>query len=94
LASVGVLVALEGAFNRNDPYAVVLGILYAAGGGVLIFFVQRYLSRRKLTAEMALQMLREDGKINALDLAHRVGVFEVDVRGCIPDAQRALATGF
>ena len=75
---------MQGGMNEG----IVIGILMMAGGGVMIFFGQRHLSRIKLTAEFGLQMLREDGKINAVDLAHRVGVSEVDVRGYMTDAQR------
>lgn len=54
----------------------------------MIFFGAQYLTRKKTVGNFALQMLRADGKVDAGELARRVGVSEVTVRGMIADLQR------
>lgn len=54
----------------------------------MIFFGSRYLSRRKNVTEFALRMLRTDDKINAGELAQRLGISEIDAREHLAQAQR------
>ena len=87
IAAWGVIVTL-GYVIGHDAGGVFIGILWAAGGGTLIFFGARYLNRRKTVTEFGLQMLRSDNKINAGDLAHRLDMSEIKVRRHLAHAQR------
>ena len=88
LAVFGAMAALGGASQGNNPQGVVGGVFMVAGGVAMIFYGQKFLRRRKLAAEWALQMLREKDKISALEIARQLGVSEVDVRGYLADSQR------
>jgi hypothetical protein len=75
--------------NPQGPApSVIMGLLCLAGGGLLIFFGSQYLKRKKTVTEFALQMLRADDKIVAGQLAQRLGLSEVHVRGYIAESQR------
>ncbi len=75
--------------NPDDiASGVILASFMIAGGGVMIFFGSRYIRRSKAVAEIVFQMLRQDGKIHAGDLANRLGFSEVDVRAYIIDSQK------
>ena len=89
IAVCGVLFLVTAGHNPEGPAgSIILGLLCLAGGGVMIYFGARYLSRRKSVAEIALQLLREEDKINAGDLARRLGMSEVTARQYIAEAQR------
>lgn len=70
----------------NDQ--VVMNALILIGGGTLIFYGSQYLKQLKSVTAHALQMNREDGKIDAGLLAQRMGMSEVDIRGYIAVSQR------
>jgi len=94
VAAFGVLCLASAGANPQGPAgSVIFGLLCLAGGGVLIFFGAQYLSRKKSVTEFALQMLREDAKIDAGELARRVGVSEISVRSFVADSQRRRRLG-
>jgi predicted transcriptional regulator len=86
------LFSLIGASSRSTPsetgQSVIVGFLFLAGGGVMIAFGARFLNKRKTISNFAFQMLRADNKINAGELAQRLGYSEFEVRKHIADAQR------
>jgi len=89
LAVLGLLSVVSAGNNPQGPApSIIVGLLFLAGGGTLIFFGARYLSRRRTVIGFALQMLRTDGKINGGELSQRCGMNEVDIRGYLNDAQR------
>jgi len=75
-------------FDRSPEGFAAINILALIGGGALIYFGAQYLKRVKTVTAFALQMIRESGKIDAVELAQRVGVSEVDIRGDISESQR------
>jgi hypothetical protein len=89
IAVFGILGFASAGSNPEGPEgSIVLGILCLAGGGTMIFFGSRYLGQRRSVAEFALQMLRSDDKINAGELAQRLGISEIKIRQHIAQAQR------
>lgn len=96
----GVILAVLGAMSfigasttsnhEGNPIAAVLLI----GGGVMAFFGWQHTKRAKEVASIALQMIREDGKLDAALLSQRMGLSEVDVRPMIAEAQRKGIIGF
>ena len=92
----GTVVAVFGLFSfasagnnpRGPAGSILLGLLCLGGGGLLIFFGGQYLKRRKIVTEFAIQMLRQDGNIDAAQLAQRLGLSEVDVRRYIAESRR------
>ena len=57
----------------------ISGCLMMIGGGLLIYFGLRFISRRRTTIKQALQMLRESGGVDAGELADRIDANEVQV---------------
>lgn len=88
LAVFGALAVLGGLMQGNNPQGVVGGVLMVGGGGLMAYYGQRYLAAKKAATEIALQMLRQNDKIDAAELARRVGGSEVDVRGYLAESQR------
>lgn len=77
----GLLFFASAGENPDGPAgSIVVGILCLAGGGTLIFFGARYLSRRKAVAQFALQMLRSDEKIDAGAIGIDLNLGEIEVR--------------
>jgi hypothetical protein len=76
-----------GGVMKNDPQEVFTGSLVITGGGTLIYFGQRFLRRKKVATEIALQMFHNTNKIDAADVARRTGISEVIVRGCVAELQ-------
>jgi hypothetical protein len=86
---LGLLSLIGAGKNPNGPAgSVIMGLLCLTGGGIMTAFGARFLSRRKTITNFALQMLRSDGKIDAGDLAQRLGFSEVEARKHLADAQR------
>jgi hypothetical protein len=85
LMVLGVL-TLIGSNSVND--AAGGGVMMLIGGGVLTYYGNQYLKRVKQTASFALEMIREDGKIDASQIAQRIGVSEVDIRMYLAESQR------
>jgi len=89
IAVFGLLGLIGAGSNPQGPAgSVIFGLLCMAGGGVMIVFGARFLNRRKTITNFAFQMLRSDNKINAGELAQRLGFSEFEVRKHIADAQR------
>ena len=89
IAVLGVLSLIGSGRNPQGPAgSIIFGILALAGGGVMIYFGALYVKQKKTVLEMALQLLREVDKINAGELARRLGVSEVTAREHIAAAQR------
>jgi len=88
VAVFGLLCFASAGENPQGPAgSITAGILCVAGGGVLIFFGTRYLMQKKTVSEIALQMLRQNGKVEANEIARRVGTSEVNVREHIATSQ-------
>lgn len=85
LLVLGIL-AMLGA--EGDDSAVGGGFMMLVACGILTYFGYQFKSKVKQTSEFALQMIREEGKIDARELAQQVGVSEVDVRYYIAESQR------
>ena len=89
VALLGLLMVVSAGENPQGPAtSIILGLVCLAGGCLMIFFGNQYLKQKKTTTEVALQMLRDDGEINAGELAQRLGLSEVDVRIYIAVSQR------
>lgn len=85
LMVLGVL-ALIGSNEVND--AAGGGFMMLIGGGVLTYYGNQYLKRVKQASAFALEMIREEGKIDASQIAQRIGVSEVDIRMYLAESQR------
>jgi arginine exporter protein ArgO len=83
-----VIMSISGTKGDMANDQVVMNALILIGGGTLIFYGSQYLKQLKSVTAHALQMNREDGKIDAGLLAQRMGMSEVDVRGYIAVSQR------
>ena len=89
VAVFGLLCFVSAGENPQGPAdSIIVGLLCLAGGGLLIFFGSQCLKRKKTLTEFALQMLRSDDKIDAGQLAQRLGLSEVHIRSYIADSQR------
>lgn len=67
----------------------ILGsIMFLIAGAILTYYGNKYKNEFKQTSEFALQMMRDDGKIDARELAQQVGVSEVDIRSYLAESQR------
>jgi hypothetical protein len=86
LAILGLIVTLAGS-SQGKSDTTVTGLFMLAGATMLIVFGQLHLNRKKRATEMAFDMIREKGLISALDLAHQMGISEVDIRGYLMDAK-------
>lgn len=86
LAALG-LTSLIGANGQNSG-AQGLSVIMLIGGGVLAYLGWQALQQYKQTTALALQMIRENGKLSAGELAQRMGESEVVIRGHIAEAQR------
>ncbi|UJS26680.1 DUF4395 domain-containing protein [Thiothrix winogradskyi] len=64
------------------------GFVILIVGGVLTYYGNQYLKRVKQVSAFALEMIREEGKIDAVQIAQRIGVSEVDSRIYIAESQR------
>jgi len=82
------IMAFAGMKGDTPNDQVVVNALIMIGGGTLIFFGAQYLKQLKAITAFALQMNREDGKIDAGLLAQRMGMSEVDIRTYIATSQR------
>jgi hypothetical protein len=60
--------------------SIIGGLALIAGGGVLFYFGQRARKLKRITVDLAFQMLREDDKIDARELSIRAGTDEMKVR--------------
>ena len=65
-----------------------LGIFAVLGGSILLYYGIRYKRGLRVVSEIALKMLTQEGKIQAVDIARKVGLSEFDVRLYINDSQR------
>lgn len=84
----GILCLIGAGQNPQGPAgSIIVGLLFIAGGGLMIFFGARYLNQRKAVISFSLQMLHSDNKIDAGELAHRLGISEIDVRKYLSRAQ-------
>ncbi len=80
--------AFIGAVDGGDDGIIGFGfVLFILGAG-LTYYGYEYKDQLKQTAEFALQMIRDDGKIDARELAQRSGISEVDIRSYIAESQR------
>jgi hypothetical protein len=64
------------------------GFLMFIIGGVLTYYGHQYLEHEKQASAFALEMIREEGKIDASQIAQRIGVSEVDIRVYLAESQR------
>ena len=95
VAGFGLLSCLGAGSNPQGPTnSIVGGILFLAGGGVLIYFGATYLKARNQLGDWALAMLRETSKIDGAELASRLRLPEVKVREMIADLQRRSVIPF
>jgi hypothetical protein len=75
--------------NRNPREdSAGIAVLMLIGGGVLIYYGNQYIKRVKQTSAFALEMIREEGKIDARQIVQRIGVSEVDIRMYLIESQR------
>lgn len=89
IAVLGLLSFIGAGHNPQGPAgSIIVGLLCVVGGGTMIFFGARYLSRRKTVTEFAFQMLRTGDKINAGELAQRLAISEIEIRKHLASAQR------
>lgn len=89
LAVFGLLGIISAPSNRDGPgSSFLMGLVFLGGGGALIHYGMAYLKQKKMVLEFALQMLHDDNKINARELAARAGASEIDVRMHIAESQR------
>jgi hypothetical protein len=89
IVALGFLFIASAGNNPQGPAgSIILGLMSLAGGGIMIGFGARFLSKRKTITNFAFQMLRSDNKIDAGELAQRLGYSEFDVRKHLADAQR------
>ncbi len=63
-------------------------VIMLIAGGVLTYFGNQHLKRAKQATAFALEMIREEGEIDARQLAQRIGVSEVDIRVYLAESQR------
>ena len=82
------LLAMLGAKGTEADSAIGSGFIFIVVGAFLTYFGNRYNQKVKQTSEFALQMMRDDGKIDARELAQRIGVSEVGIRSYIAESQR------
>ena len=85
LIIIGVLVIVN---VRGSDSAIFIGLALIIAGAFLTYIGNRYKNKAKQTSELALQMLRENEKIDAIKLAQRLNISEVDIRGYIVESQR------
>ena len=89
IAIFGVTMIASAGENPGGPTgSIIIGLLFLAGGGIMIFFGAGYLRHRKTVLGFAFQMLRDDNKINAGELAGRLGISEIEIRKYLSHAQR------
>jgi hypothetical protein len=89
IAIFGLIFFATAGNNTQGPGgSIIMGMLSLAGGGLMIFFGARYLNRSKTITGFALQMLHSDNKIDANELAQRLGMNEIEIRKYLSDAQR------
>jgi hypothetical protein len=78
VALIGILAAGEA---TSDPGGTIAGFLmFAGGGGVLIYFGKRALDIRKRVLEISFQMLKKEEAIDAGEIAGKLGMSEIKVR--------------
>ncbi|MBF0220545.1 MAG: hypothetical protein HQL49_13605 [Gammaproteobacteria bacterium] len=87
LMVLGVL-SFIGANGADKDDAISGGFMFLIAGAILTYYGNKYKNELKQTSEFALQMIRDDGKIDARELAQRVGVSEVDIRMYIAESQK------
>ena len=90
----GIILLIIGVANLFD-FLSKQGKQTAAGaviiipvGIILIYFGWRFLKRRKMTLEIALEMFRKDRNINAAELATRLKLSELEIREYINYAKK------
>lgn len=64
------------------------GMFLFLGGAALVYFGRQDLEKSKAITNIALQMLRATGKIDAEDLGRKIGITEIEVREYIVEAQK------
>ena len=83
------LIGLMGSIDvPNSSSAVKGAFMLLIPGGVLTYYGNRYLTQVKQTTAFALQMIRENGKIDAFEIAQKMGLSEVDIRVFLAESQR------
>jgi len=82
-----ILVSVPESENLTRDFLVWIATL-GFPGGLLLYFGQRYRTRRKVIINTAFLMLRESGSIDVLELAHRVGLSEDVVAQILAEARR------
>ncbi len=90
LMALGFVIFIEAVNDGNDGNDPIIGlgfVLFILGAG-LTYYGYEYKEQLKQTAEFALQMIRDGGKIDARELAQRSGISEVDIRSYIAESQR------
>ena len=87
LILLGVM-SLAGSAQTNNHEGDWLAVIMLLSGGALAFFGWQHTKRSKEAAGIALQMIREEGKLDAAQLAQRMDMSEVDIRGFVAEAQR------
>ena len=88
LIVLGFLALMGSSDVPNSSDAVTGAFMFLIGGGVLTYYGNRYLTQVKQTTAFALQMIRENGKIDASEIAQRMGLSEVDIRVFLAESQR------
>ena len=76
LGSTSLFVILSEQGKKTPASAMIIIII----GIILIYFGWRFLKRRRMTLEIALEMFRKDSNINAAELANRLKLSELDIR--------------
>lgn len=74
--------------SSGDLEVAGVGIIMLIGGGFLTYYGYKHLDGVKQAGSFALQMIREDGKIDVSEIARRIGVSEVDIRMYLAESQR------
>ncbi len=72
----------------DEDDAILGGFMFLIVGAILTYYGNKYKNGLKQTSEFVLQMIRDDGKIDARELAQRVGVSEVNIRSYIAESQK------
>jgi len=85
LVVLGIL-GLIGSHGRDSDSG--MGAFIIISGIVLIYFGYQWIDKGKQTTTLALNMIRDNGKIDAAQLAQQMGLSEIDVRIYIAEAQR------
>lgn len=81
-------ISFIGALSEQNSEAGGSAMMFLFIGGLLFYFGKKAVTHKKMITETALHMLKQSNRIDAGEIAGKLGMSEIKVRELLTQAQR------